>query len=71
MEVCETSRNPLNTHDGAKWGIASSFDLAILIVVRVSRDHGSFIWAAAFFKESMRRDAMTGTKIVFALWVTG
>ena len=36
----------------------------------VSRDHNPFGSTAAFFKESMRRDAMTGTRIVFALWDT-
>jgi len=34
----------------------------------VSRDHCPFGSAAAFFKESMRRDAMTEIIIVFALW---
>ena len=33
----------------------------------VSRDHTAFGWTEAFFKESMSRDAMTGTRIVFAL----
>lgn len=34
----------------------------------VSRDHGSVGLVAAFFKESIMRDAMTGTKTVFTLW---
>lgn len=33
----------------------------------VERDHGAYGSAAAFFRESMRRDAMVGTKIVFTL----
>jgi hypothetical protein len=33
----------------------------------VLRDHTAFGSADAFFKESMRRDAMTGTRTVFAL----
>ena len=36
-------------------------------LVMVSRDHIRFDSAAAFFRESIRRVAMTGTKIVFAL----
>ena len=42
-------------------------DLPQLMLVMVLRDHGIFGWAAAFFRESMRRDAMTGTRTVFAL----
>ena len=37
-------------------------------LVMVERDHGAYGRAAAFFKESMRRDAMVGTRIVFTLW---
>ena len=33
-----------------------------------AEDHGSCDSAAAFFKESMRRDAMIGMKVVHALW---
>ena len=50
--------------------VSSSIDIPWFIVVMVSRDHGFFGWEVAFFKESMRRDAMTGTRIVFALRVT-
>jgi len=32
----------------------------------VSRDHGIFGWAVAFFKESMRRDTMAGMRTAFA-----
>ena len=42
-------------------------DLPWFMLVMVLRDHGIFGWAAAFFKESMRRDAMTGTRVEFAL----
>jgi len=38
-----------------------------LMMVIVLRDHGIFGWSAAFFRESMRRDAMTGTRTEFAL----
>jgi hypothetical protein len=37
-------------------------------LVMVSRDHATFGSREAFFKESMRREAMTGTRIVFALY---
>jgi hypothetical protein len=46
---------------------SSSGDLLGFAMVIVSRDHGIFGWTLAFFKESMRRDAITGTRIVFAL----
>jgi hypothetical protein len=36
-------------------------------LVMVSSDHAPSGSTAAFFKESMRRDAMTGTKVVFTL----
>jgi len=37
----------------------------------VARVHGIAGSAAAFFKESMRRDAIIGTKTVFTLWDPG
>jgi len=37
----------------------------------VERDHGTVGSAAAFFRESMRRDAMIGTRVVFTLWDAG
>ena len=46
---------------------ASSLEVALAMV---SRDHTPFGSVDAFFKESMRRDAMTGTRIVFALEYT-
>jgi len=42
----------------------------VLVVVMVLEDHDPFGPAAAFFKESMRRDAMIGIKVEFALWDT-
>jgi len=35
------------------------------------RDHDSFRLAAAFFKESIRRDAIAGMKTVLALYDPG
>ena len=40
------------------------------VVVMISRDHGIVGLTVAFFKESMRRDAITGIRIVFALRAT-
>lgn len=36
-------------------------------LVMVSKDHATFGSRAVFFRESIRRDAMTGTRIVFVL----
>ena len=47
--------------------VPSSADLPQVVFVMVSRDHTPSGPMAAFFKESMRREAMTGTKIVLAL----
>ena len=60
MELNEGSR-------GAKWISLSSIDLPQLGLVIVSSDHTTIGPTAAFFKESMRRDAMIGTKIEFVL----
>ena len=35
----------------------------------VPRDQGAFCSTAAFFRESMRRDAMTGIRVRFALQI--
>ena len=58
--------HPLGTRDGELM-IPPPVDLPWFMLVMVLRDHGIFGWAAAFFKESMRRDAMTGTRVEFAL----
>ena len=52
-----------------EWRVPSPGDLPVLKSVIDGTAHvlGS---AAAFFKESMRRDAMTGTKIGCNLWDT-
>jgi len=65
-----TSCNPSGIRC-AEWLTLPSAGIPRFIVAIVSRDHGLFSWTVAFFKESMRRDDMTGTKIVLALWVTG
>ena len=69
MPSSEISCNPLDARD-AEWMVPSPVSPPWLIVVMVSRDHAPFGSTAAFFRESMRRDAMTGTKIVFILSVT-
>lgn len=66
VEVSAVSCSSLGTC-GAKRMTLSSADLPRLELVMVSSDHTTFGPAAAFFKESMRRDAMTGTKIEFVL----
>jgi len=38
------------------------------VSLMVLRDHDISGPVVAFFKESMRRDAMIGTRIVFTLW---
>jgi len=63
VEVGDGSCGP---HD-AKRIAPSSDDPPQFGLVMVSRDHTACGWAADLFKESMRRDAMTGTKIVFAI----
>lgn len=58
----------LGVHD-AKWIVTRSGAAPLLReLVIVERDHGVCGPAAAFFKESMRRDAIVGTRIVFTLW---
>jgi len=63
-EVSEISRNLSGTRDVR---VLSPLDLSRLRLVMVSRDHSTLGPSAAFFKESIRRVAITGTKIVFAL----
>ena len=46
----------------------SSNDIPLPGLVMVVRDHGAPDSTAAFFNESMRRDAMGGARIVHALW---
>ena len=52
----------------AKWIVTRSVDTPLLELVIVERDHGVCGLAAAFFKESMRRDVIVGTRTVFTLW---
>jgi len=52
---------------GAKWMVMSSDVVLLPKSDIVERDHEAYGSAAAFFRESMRRDAMVGTKIVFTL----
>lgn len=48
--------------------MAPSFtDLPPLEMAVVSNDHTTFGLMAAFCRDSMRRDAITGTKVEFAL----
>ena len=47
----------------AKWIVTRSVDTPLLELVIVERDHGVCGLAAAFFKESMRRDVMIGRNI--------
>ena len=47
--------------------ISSSFNSPSLKADIVSRDHSPIGATDAFFNDSMRRDAMIGVKIVFAL----
>jgi len=65
-EACEISCNPLGTR-GVGLTVPSPVDLPRLMVAMVSRDHGTSAWAVAFFKEIMRRDAMTGMRSMFVL----
>ena len=58
--------NPLGTR-GVRSMIPPLVDLPQLILAMVLRDHDVFGWTVAFFKESMRRDDMTGMRTVFAL----
>ena len=51
----------------AKLTALFSADLPQVAFVMVLRDHTPIGPHAAFFKESMRRDAMIGRKIIFAL----
>ena len=53
----------LPSNGDAKLEALSSSDPPAPKLVMVVRDHGPVGSSAAFFKESMRRDAMTGTKI--------
>lgn len=66
VEVSDGSCGPPGTHE-AKRIVPLFADLPQAGLVMVSRDHTSCGWAADLFKESMRRDAMTGTKMEFAL----
>lgn len=50
----------------AKW-IVPAHRLVLPASDIVSRDHSPAGSTAAFFRESMRRDAMTGTKTMFTL----
>ena len=68
-EVGEISSNLLGTC-GVEPAVSSPVDLPRLTVDIVLKDRNPFSSTAASFKESMRRDAMTGAKIVFALWDT-
>lgn len=64
MGIPEISCDPSSAHD-AKWMVSSVVLLPESLMVL--RDHGTFGSMAAFFKESMRRDAIIGTKTVFTL----
>ena len=66
--ISENSCDPRGNCD-AKWRVPSVVSLPTSVIV--ARDHCSFGSLAASFRESMRRDAMTGTKIAFALRGTG
>ena len=66
LRVPEISCDPLSVQD-AKRIVPTSGVFPLPKLVIVMRDHGTAGSAAAFFKESMRRDAMTGTKTVFTL----
>ena len=69
MEAREISRNPSGTRD-TKLIATPPVDLPWFTVFMVSRDHGIFGWAVAFFKESMRRDAMIGIRTGLVLRAT-
>ena len=64
--VSDSSCSPPGARD-AKWMVLSSGGLPQPGLVIVSRDHSTVGPRAAFFNDSMRREAMTGTKVVFAL----
>ena len=68
VEVREIPCDPPGGRD-ANWTVLSPVDPPRPVVM-VPRDHAPMGSTAAFFKESMRRDAMTGTKIVFVLSAT-
>lgn len=67
LEVSEVPQGSIDTC-GAKRMILSSACTPKLRLVMVSIDHTTLGPTAAFFKESIRRDAMTGTKTEFVLW---
>jgi hypothetical protein len=52
---------------GAEWMVPPIADPSELGLDMVSIDHGIFGSRDAFFKESIRRDAIIGTRTVFAL----
>lgn len=72
----ESSSTPSSFGKGrvsnVSWDAPNTRDAKLICVALpesdiVSIDHGLVGSTAAFFKESMRRDAMTGTKTMFAL----
>jgi len=64
------SCDPPSTPD-AKWRVPSSGGFPLTISCMAARDRGPASLAAFLFKESMRRDAMIGMRIVHALWDAG
>lgn len=66
MECSEVPCDPLSVR-GAKRMVMSSGVAPLPILDMVKRDHGTDGSMAAFFKESMSRDIMIGTKTVFTL----
>lgn len=67
--VDKIPRRPLRTRD-AKGVIPFSSKFPRVRLVIVSRDHAGFLgFPTAFFRESMRRDAISGMNVVFTLQI--
>lgn len=65
MRITEISRNGKNVRD-MKWMVSFAGNPPAKLDM-VVRDHGFAGSTAAFFKESMMRAAIIGTKVVFSL----
>ena len=68
VEVREIPCDPPGGRD-ANWTVLFSVDPPRPVVMAL-RDHAPMGSIAAFFRESISRDAMTGMKIVFVLSAT-